>query len=489
MFFGSENNGDALAPLGRGFTTDYQRLNFNLPHLKDGILRVGRTLSHSASATPFVLQGEFPYSTSVRKLGSFMPLPHFFVARRYWILAAISLCAVVVLTFRSCAGGPGATAVKFDTVRRGTLLVTVNATGTLEPEEVIDVGAQVAGQIASFGKDLDGNCIDYGSRVEEGTVLAQIDSALYAADVAEIEAQLQKAAADLVQMRARLTQAESDWTRAQRAGPGSISPTAFDGYKAGFEIAKANVAVAEATIAQLQATRSKAQRNLSYCTITSPVKGVIIDRRVNIGQTVVSSLNAPSLFLLAKDLSRMQLWVSVNEADIGKIHPGQKVTFTTDTFPGQIFEGVVDKVRLNATMTQNVVTYTVDVTTNNNSRKLLPYLTANVRFEIRRGENVLLVPNAALRWKPREDQIDPNERGSAPTPPSSTELRRLWIASGAYVRPLPVEVGDSDGIVTEVLGSQVHEGMAVAVGELTPRRGEGPQDVKSPFTPQMGRGR
>ena len=149
-----------------------------------------------------------------------------------------------------------------------------------------------------------------------------------------------------------------------------------------------------------EATLNKAQRNLDFCTIKSPVKGVIIDRRVNIGQTVVSSLNAPSLFLIAKDLTRMQIWVAVNEADVGRIVPGAPVTFTCDTFPGREFKGTVGKIRLNATMTQNVVMYTVEVNTENPDKLLLPYLTANVRFVARQESNALLVPNAALRWTP-----------------------------------------------------------------------------------------
>ena len=143
------------------------------------------------------------------------------------------------------------------------------------------------------------------------------------------------------------------------------------------------------------------------------MNGVIIDRRVNIGQTVVASLNAPSLFLIAKDLKRMQVWVAVNEADIGNIHPGQPVTFTVDAFPGEVFLGEVGKIRLNATMTQNVVTYTVEVITDNSDGKLLPYLTANAKFMVSNRPNVLLVPNAALRWIPQAEQVVPGS-GSAP---------------------------------------------------------------------------
>ena len=335
--------------------------------------------------------------------------------------------------------GAGHTSVSYRTapVKRGDLLATISATGTVEPEEVIDVGAQVAGQIISFGKDKNAKTIDYGSTVEEGTVLAQIDDSLYAADVALASAQLlvaktgvRRAEADLGQLKAKLYQAERDWKRAEKLGPSdALAEASYDAYKSAYETAQANTAVGEAaivqardTVAQVQATLQRAQRNLSYCTITSPVKGVIIDRRVNIGQTVVSSLNAPSLFLIAKDLKRMQIWVSVNEADIGNIHPGQPVRFTVDAYPGEEFHGEVGKIRLNATMTQNVVTYTVEVTTDNSSGKLLPYLTANVEFELGRSNNVLLVPNAALRWTPQPERVAPKFRmladgstdGSAP---------------------------------------------------------------------------
>ncbi len=192
-------------------------------------------------------------------------------------------------------------------------------------------------------------------------------------------------------------------------------------------MAKANVGVDEAAIKQAEATLRQSQINLGYCKIKSPVKGTIVDRRVNVGQTVVSNLSASSLFLLAKDLSQIQVWASVNEADIGRIQPGVKVHFTVDAYPNETFFGEVLQVRLNATMTQNVVTYTVVVTTENkDNAELLPYMTANLQFEIDRHEDVLKVPNAALRWKPRPQQIAPdiraetlaamNRRGDKPKP-------------------------------------------------------------------------
>jgi HlyD family secretion protein len=407
-------------------------------------------------------------------------------------------------------------------VKRGDLLVSISATGTVEPEEVIDVGAQIAGQIVSFGKDAAGRTVDYGSVVEEGTVLAKIDDSLYSADAAQAEAQvqsgratLQRAEADLGQLRAKLHQAERDWQRAQKIGPSeALAEASFDAYKSAYESAAANLAVgqaailqARASLAQAEALLRRAQRNLSYTTIKSPVKGVIIDRRVNIGQTVVASLNAPSLFLIAKDLKRMQVWVAVNEADIGKIRPGQPVTFTVDAFPGETFRGEVGKVRLNASMTQNVVTYTVEVITDNSSGRLLPYLTANVQFELDRRADVLLVPNAALRFRPAAGQIVPEFRDAlasaaegkakpkegprtAPGPGAdggaSGGRSSLWLPEGEYVRPLAVKAGLSDGTMTEITGEKLSEGLDVVTGVQLQAGSKA--DTSNPFTPSFSRG-
>ncbi len=410
-------------------------------------------------------------------------------------------------------------------VKRGDLVVTISATGTVEPEEVIDVGAQVAGLINYFGKDKNGTPVDYGSDVEEGMVLAKIDDVLYQADVNQAQASVDlaksgiiRAQADLGQMKAKLEQSQGDWERAQKLGPSdALAETTYDAYKATYEIAKANVAVGEATILQMKDTVNQAQaqlmrvqRNLGYCTITSPVKGVIIDRRVNMGQTVVSSLNAPSLFLIAKDLKRMQVWVAVNEADIGNIHAGQPVTFTADAFPGQTFTGEVGKVRLNATMTQNVVTYTVEVVTDNSSGRLLPYLTANAQFEVSRHKDVLQVPNAALRWMPRTEQIAPDFRQgpqkdatsqSAQEPAAETQATTeeapaateestarghgiVWVQDGQYVKPIRVRTGSTDNSMTEVSGRNLKEGMLVVTGER--KAGTDEAAVTNPFTPQFG---
>jgi HlyD family secretion protein len=414
------------------------------------------------------------------------------------------------------------------TVRRGDLTATITATGTVEPEEVVDVGAQVSGQFLEFGKDKAGKTIDYGSIVESNMLLARIDPRLFQADVdldkavvASDKAGEAQAQANLEQMRAKETEAEADWKRAQKLGPSeALAPTAFDSYKATYDISKANVNLAQAAVEsaraatiQAIATLDKAQQTLDYCRITSPVNGVIIDRRVNIGETVASSMSTPSLFLIAKDLRRIQVWSSVNEADIGNIQSGQAVTFTVDAYPRRIFRGTVNKVRLNATMNQNVVTYTVEVSTDNSDGKLLPYLTANVSFLAGETTNALLVPNSALRWHPQNDLIAPDSRlavntaGGGPEPvaapmgrgspgeharpsgggaekPAPSQTGTLWVEDGRFVRAVPVDLGLTDGTSTEVRGEGLDDGTVIVTGVQSMESADEASDA-NPFIPKL----
>ena len=408
-------------------------------------------------------------------------------------------------------------------IKRDTLLVTTGATGTAEPEDLIDVGTQVTGRILSFGKDPHNpnKTIDYDTAVEEKTVLAIIDPTIYDAQVAQADAALAHATADLVQLKAKRDQTREEWKRAQILLPqAAMAQTDYDLARANYYMAKANVEVGRAEIKQCEATLSMQKIYQGYTTVTSPVKGVIIARRMNVGQTAVSAMNAPSLFLLAKDLSRMQVWAQVNEADIGPIHPGLPVHFTLATYPGETFKGQVAQVRLNAQNTQNVVTYTVVVATDNQPSaehpygKILPYMTADLKFEVEQHPNVLLVPNAALRWTPQPSKIAPDARpqarakspkpgsnnaGAADKPsgdpvasaPAAPHVKhnRLWVPDGAFVRPVKVVVGATDGSVTEVSGEGVEAGMKVVIGESrTGDVAEGDEPTTNPFIPNIQRG-
>jgi HlyD family secretion protein len=411
-------------------------------------------------------------------------------------------------------------------VERGTLLATISATGTIQPEEVIDVGAQVQGMIQEFGRDPKDSrkSVDYGTEVEPGTILAKIDDKLYKADVDQARAQLEsakakveqakanvkKAAADLDQNRAKEEQTRLDFLRSERLRPsGTLAQADYELSKAAYETAKAAavssqagvvqaeaaVPDAEAAVKLAQAALDRAQTNLGYTVIKSPVNGVVIDRRVNIGQTVVSSLTAPSLFLLAKDIKKLQVWASVNEADIGQIHNGQAVTFTVDARPGQTFKGTVSQIRFNATMTQNVVTYTVVVDTDNSSGTLYPYLTANLQFQISKSDNVLLVPNGSLRWMPTKvEQVAPDardayaksqrrkEKDGAPAKEGAAR-GTVWVQDGEFVRPVKVKTGHSDTLMTEIIGGDLEDGAQVVVGES--RQANGASGTTNPFQTQM----
>jgi HlyD family secretion protein len=442
------------------------------------------------------------------------------------MLTAAILAAIGWVVVFQLGGAQEADSTSFRTakVEKGDLVVTVAATGTLEPEEAVDVGAQVAGKIQELGIDPStGGPIDYGSEVEPNTVLARIDPALYEQEVhlaaaqlakaqarrrqskaqtVEAHAAVERAEADLVQLKVRKSLTQREAERARVLAPSkAITQEQLDIAEANLETALAAILVGEAVakqarsaVATAEATESeaeadvdsadatlrRAEKNLDYTTIRSPIKGVIIDRRVNIGQTVVASLNAPSLFLIAKDLKRLQVWASVNEADIGRLAVGQPVSFTVDASPDRLSHGQVRQIRLNASMTQNVVTYTVVVDVDNSDSRLYPYLTANVKFEVSRLEEVLLIPNTALRFKPRAEQVVLAYRDQP------WSKNSVWIRQQELLRPLPVQVLESDGNVTAIAAEGLSPGDELVVGESI-------KDVKNnvvnPLLPQQQQGK
>jgi HlyD family secretion protein len=408
-------------------------------------------------------------------------------------------------------------AFRTEPVRQGHLLSTISATGTLEPEEVTDVGAQVVGQIVRFGKDADGKVVDYNSKVTPEMILAEIDDKVYAArvkqstahadsahrKVEQADANVGRSKADVEQSQTKLRLAQRDWERIDALhGPPAVSQAEVDTAESNLETAKAALKVSQATLVQAQAqladTKAAAEEadaaleqdkiNLEYCKIRSPIEGIIIDRRVTLGQTVQSSFNTPSLFLLAKDLKRMTVWVSVNEADVGAIHEGQKVRFTVDAYPRDEFKGTVKRLRLNATMNQNVVTYTVEVAVANPELKLKPYQTANVQFEVGERAEALLVPNSALRWQPRPEQVAPEYRDKyaqklrnkqartgQPAAPKQHNTATVWVEDNGLVRPVRLQTGLTDNVSTEVvkvLDGELDKDALVVTGELSKRGGD-----------------
>jgi HlyD family secretion protein len=407
----------------------------------------------------------------------------------------------------------------FAEVKRGRLEATVGSTGTLQPREVVDVGAQVLGRIIYIGKDSNtrSGIVDWGSEVEGpvldsdgkvvklGTVLAQIDPSLYEAQRNSAQASVKAAQADVEVKTAAHDLADRDWGRAQTlfGTSGVIAQADYDQARANVASAKANLKLSKANVGLAEANLKNAQTNLDYTTISAPVSGIVIDRRVNVGQTVVASLSAPSLFLIAKDLSKMEVWATVNEVDVGKIHAGQQVKFTVDAFPGRVYKGEVVPqgklpFRLNATMNQNVVTYTVVVSVDNKDMLLRPYLTTNLTFIIADKKNALLVPNAALRYQPARDQIAPDVRDTyfqlkgkkrSPTDGESLDHGFVWVrGEDGLLRYIELNLGLSDSVNTEVVGvageGELPEGTRIIVGEGRASGGGGGANpfVASPFS-------
>ncbi len=410
------------------------------------------------------------------------------------LIVVIALVAGIYFTFGTESSDP----VKFKTtqVMKGDVIRTIEATGTVEPEDLVDVGARVSGEIVSFGKDRNGKELDFGSIVKEGDIMALIDDKIPQTNFQQAKANLQQAKANLAQSKAALLvseaaqrKAERDWLRAKALGVSeALSQATYDDYLstweksvAEVESAKAKILAAEASISYSEASLETAKRNLEYCVIKAPVDGVIISREVNVGQTVVSSMNASSLFLLAKDLKKMEVWASVNEADIANIKVGQPVEFTVDARPREKFKGKVGKVRLNATMSQNVVTYVVEVETDNSDGRLLPYLTANLNFEVERINNAIYVPNAALRWRPTQEQVaDGIDLGSLP------RSRRVWVTnSDGKVIPIDVKVMLNNDTVSAISADGLKEGTEVVVGVDQIAKNNSSSGNTNPFMPKM----
>ncbi|HTM69691.1 MAG TPA: efflux RND transporter periplasmic adaptor subunit [Luteimonas sp.] len=290
------------------------------------------------------------------------------------------------------AGGYRTTAVE-----RGDIRVAISATGTLSAISTVTVGSQVSGQVTDV-------LADFNDKVTKGQVIAKIDPSTYEAQIEQGNAQVASAQAQLRQAQASLRNAKLDYDRkASLGGQQLVAKSDVDLARAALEQAQAQVNAAQAQIRQQTASTQTTRVNLNRTVIRSPVDGVILTRTIEPGQTVAASLQAPELFTIAEDLSKMKIELAVDESDIGQVRNGQVVTFTADAFPNRQFRGIVDQVRMSATTTSNVVTYPVVVTVDNSDGTLLPGLTVNAEIEVSKRADVLKVANAALRYKPANE--------------------------------------------------------------------------------------
>jgi HlyD family secretion protein len=319
-------------------------------------------------------------------------------------------------------------------VKRGSIVSAVTATGTINPVTTVIVGSQLSGQIVEI-------LADYNDKVSSGQVLARLnsDQIRFRRDAAQ--ADLAQARAMKVMQEAKVAEAELAFERQAKLKPsGAVSEATYDTARTALDAAKAELQVAIAKIEQTTAVLHQIEVDLHNTEIRSPVDGVIIKRDVELGQTVAASLQSPTIFTIADDLRHMEIAASIDETDVGRVRPGQKVTFTVSAYPGRAFEGTVKHVRLGSQTVSNVVTYTGIVSIENPKIELLPGMTASVRIETDARADVLLAPNAALRWRP------------AGTAASS---HAVWVPGpDGNPRIVPVRLGLGDGSVTEISPTQ-----------------------------------
>lgn len=430
----------------------------------------------------------------------------FAMNRTRWIAAGSTLA--IILAFVVIGARSGTKAAYFtEKLHRGDIKDAVDLTATINPVKTVQVGSQVSGTIAKL-------YVDFNSRVHPGETVALIDQSLFKGALDQAQAALQgaranvtAAQANLEQAKAKLVQAKDDYDRnGPLAVKDYVTQQALVLSKSNYEVAKAAVGAADASVVQAQAQVTQAaaavtvaQTNLDYTVIRSPVEGVVVARNVDVGQTVAASLQAPTIFTIAQDLSKMQLYAKTDESDVGRVRVHQDVTFKVDAFPKETFKGVVNEIRMNATTVQNVVTYDAIIDLDNPELKLLPGMTAYVTVPVASVTNVIEVPNSALRFHPtlppeqvralyakygiREEEATPPV-GDAPRADSASERRPrasdaeqavIWkLHSDNSLEPVRVALGITDHAHTEALavlggtlqvGDEVITGAPVAQGQ------------------------
>lgn len=391
-----------------------------------------------------------------------------------WFIIAVLLAAIGTLTAFKFEAGK-APQYYTEKVQQGDIQNVVQATGSITAVTTVQVGSQVSGTIQKL-------YADFNSHVTQGQVIAQIDPALFQGALLQAKADLQDAIANLASAKASLAKAQAievqthqDYNRYDElAKDGVVPQQQFDTAKAAWQSAVADVASAqsaitqdEAVIEQKKAEVTVAQTNLDYTTIRSPIDGTVVARSVDVGQTVAASLQAPTLFTIAKDLTKMQVYVSTDESDVGAIQVGQTATFKVDAFPAETFKGTVSQVRLNAATVQNVVTYTTVVDFDNSQMKLFPGMTAYVSIPVQQASNVVKVPNGAMRFKPQVT----TQNVSAAKQSKDPSMATVWkLAADKSLQPVQIKLGITDHTFTQVVkvtSGSLNPGDQLVVGSAT----------------------
>jgi HlyD family secretion protein len=410
-------------------------------------------------------------------------------ARRRTLLrwsAGVVVVAVAIGAYLRFGATQGDSGPRYTTeaAQRGNLVVNVSATGNLQPTNKVDVGSELSGTIEAV-------LVDDNDRVKKGQVLARLDTARLRDQVAKSRAALTSAEAKILQAKATLGQARSNLDRLRevaRLSDGKVpSKAELDTAEANLARALADEAVAKAAVAETRAVVSSDETNLAKGAIRSPIDGVVLNRRVEPGQTVAASFQAPILFTIAETLSQMELQVDVDEADVGQVRPEQEATFTVDAYSGRKYPARIQRVGFGSQVKEGVVSYLTVLSVDNTDLTLRPGMTATAEIVTARRENVLLVPNAALRFMPpnadgpNKAKKDTSLVGSlVPRPPpgpprkaaspkaEASGTQRLWVLRDGAPAPLKVTTGATNGRYTEVLGGELEPGMQV-ISEVSAR--------------------
>ena len=385
------------------------------------------------------------------------------IGKKGWIGIGV-VAVIVIFALVKCTGGKKEEKISFDTakVEKTNIQTSITATGTIEPVTSVTVGTQVSGIVSHL-------YVDYNSVVKKGQVIAELDRT-------NLISELNTAKANLSSAQSSLNYQLSNYNRYKELyNKGLVSADEYESARLQYLQAKEQVNTSKESV-------QKAQTNLGYATITSPIDGVILSKSVEEGQTVAASFNTPELFVIAQDLTDMRVIADIDEADIGGVKEGQRVSFTVDAFPDDQFEGRVTQVRQQATTESNVVTYEVVISAPNNDLKLKPGLTANVTIFTLEKNDVLAVPSKALRFHPNEALLQKGE-----TIEDCEGDHKLWTKEGTVFKAHKVEVGTSNGIMTEITG-----GMKVGTEILTDFNISGgaaeaeQQQAGNPFMPRPG---